>query len=266
MIAALRGGPTATDSAAIALRRRRPRPRPRPRPSTPRTAPSTASSPVALLDDRLGGELTLGPTPTSNPIGCVTPTSVSSPCTCSVFPSEAASTAVDLNAISMPRRTSPTIVSSMFALSSSSSGCIPPVPWSTRRDAGSASKTRLVSAEPFPSSSVASHPVTRRSRSWPALAAAPPRPVRTKSVAFSGPSLYVPAGIGMRRPVDWLVSGAPVTLLPLRGSISPITAPMKTCPCGLGFVLRDSKAVQLWPGSRAGVCLKNGVTTSGTVS
>ena len=199
MIAALRGGPTATDSAGD-------------RSSEASTSTSTSSEtfkapnsaeygfiPQSLcLTTAFAVSSPSGPTPTSNPIGCVTPTSVSSPCTCRVFPSGAASTAVDLNAISMPRRISLTIVSSMFALSSSSSGCIPPVPWSTRREAGSASNTRLVSAGPAPSSSVASHPVTRRSRSWPALAAAPPRPVRTKSVALSGPSLYVPAGIGMR--------------------------------------------------------------------
>ena len=49
-----------------------------------------------------------------------------------------------------------------------------------------------------PTSSVACQAVTSSRRSCPAIAAAPIRPVRTDSVPFSGPSLCVPAGSGMR--------------------------------------------------------------------
>ena len=97
-------------------------------------------------------------------------------------------------------RTSSSIVCWMFALSSSPSDCMPPVPSRTRSDAASASSSTLVSAGSSPTASVASHAVTWIRRSCPALAAAPVRPVRTERVPSSGPSLYVPAWRLTRRP------------------------------------------------------------------
>src|SRR5205823_6438807 len=66
-------------------------------------------------------------------------------------------------------------------------------------DVASASRARLVGREPAPSSNLACHAVTWSKRSWPALAAAPVRPVRTASTPSSGPSLRVPEGMDMER-------------------------------------------------------------------
>ena len=57
------------------------------------------------------------------------------------LPSPSARTAVERNAMSCRFRTSSSIVCSMFALSSSPSACMPPVPSRTRSDVASASST-----------------------------------------------------------------------------------------------------------------------------
>ena len=97
------------------------------------------------------------------------------------------SAAVERNAMPCRSSTSSSIVCRMFALSSSSSACMPPVPSSTRSDVASASSESAIASSP--TSSVACHAVTWISRSCPAFAAAPLRPVRTESVPFVRPEL-----------------------------------------------------------------------------
>ena len=99
-------------------------------------------------------------------------------------------------------RISSSIVCSMFALSSSPSACIPPVPSRTRNEEASASSTMLVAVPSAPTSSVADQAVTWIRRLCPAFAAAPVRPVFTDRVALPGPNLCVPGGIGMRRSLE----------------------------------------------------------------
>ena len=72
----------------------------------------------------------------------------------------------------------------MLALSSSPSGCMPPVPSRTRRDAASASSTMLVCAGSSPISSVACQAVTwiRRSCPRPCRGARAPGPHRERAV------------------------------------------------------------------------------------
>ena len=86
-------------------------------------------------------------------------------------------------------RTSLSIVLRMSALSSSPSACRPPTPSSTCSDVGSAVSSTLESAGSSATVSVASQDLTSMTRSCPALAAAPWRPVFTLRVALSGPSL-----------------------------------------------------------------------------
>ena len=106
---------------------------------------------------------------------------------------------VERNTMSWRFRTSSSIVCWMFALSSSPSACIPPVPLLHAQRGRVGVELDARRAGSSPSSSVACQAVTWRSRSCPALAAAPPRLVRTASVAFPGPSRCVPAGSDMRR-------------------------------------------------------------------
>ena len=68
---------------------------------------------------------------------------------------------------------------------------MPPLPSRTRSEVPSASSV-VVDSGSSPTTIVALHDVTCISRLWPALAAAPVRPVCTASVPWSGPSLYVP--------------------------------------------------------------------------
>jgi hypothetical protein len=109
----------------------------------------------------------------STAIGWEAPRSVRSPRTTS--PAGPAAAPVERKATVPRLRISSSMVFSMFALSSSPSACIPPVPSRTRRDAPSASSAMLVAAGSSPTSSVASHDVTWIRRSCPAFAAAPVR-------------------------------------------------------------------------------------------
>ena len=123
------------------------------------------------------------PRSTSKASGRFAPASVSSPATASASPPS--STAVEWKAIGWPLSTSPRIVFWISALSSSPRDWMPPVPSSTRSDPASALTSTRASS---PTASVASQALTSMSRSCPALAAAPLRPVRTRSVPSSGPS------------------------------------------------------------------------------
>ena len=148
-------------------------------------------APVALLDDG-GGAERFRPRRcrgrTRAAASC--PLSVSSPSTVSV-PSRPVAP-VERKVMAWRLSTSSSMVCWMFALSSSPRDCMPPVPSRTRSDAASAASSMLVSAGSSPTASVASQAVTWIRRSWPALAAAPVRPVCTERVPSSGPSLYVP--------------------------------------------------------------------------
>ena len=75
-------------------------------------------------------------------------------------PSPPARPRVERNVIAWRFRTSSSIVCSMFALSSSPSACIPPVPSSTRSDAASAVELDARGGGSSPTSSVASQEVT----------------------------------------------------------------------------------------------------------
>ncbi len=100
-------------------------------------------------------------------------------------PSPFVSTAVERKRISTRLRISSSIVWRMLARSSSSSDFMPPVPSITCSEVASASSVTLGASR----SSVALHFSTWISRSWPALATVPVRPVRTDSVPSSGPSV-----------------------------------------------------------------------------
>ncbi len=99
--------------------------------------------------------------------------------------SPSAVTDVERKPMSRLSSTSSSIVCSMFARSSSSSGFMPPVPSRTRSEVASASSVRLGASV----SSVALHSVTWMSRSWPALATAPVLDVCTDRIPSSGPSM-----------------------------------------------------------------------------
>ena len=103
------------------------------------------------------------------------------------------STRVERKAMSCLRRTSSSIVSWMFAMSSSPSACIPPVALLDAQRAPRSRRARRGRPASAPTSIVAAQSVTWSRRSWPALAAAPVRPVRTDSVPFSGAELVGPA-------------------------------------------------------------------------
>ena len=123
--------------------------------------------------------------------GRVVPTSSSSPLTWRWSPCAAMS--VERNAIGVPFRTSSLIVWAIPRFSSSPSEVSPPVPSMTCIELESADSSIAAGVLSSPTSSVALQSVTRISRSWPALAIAPPFFVRTESVPLSGPSVYRPA-------------------------------------------------------------------------
>ena len=104
-------------------------------------------------------------------------------------PSGPGATRRERNSIAVPSRTSSSIVWAMFALSSSPSACMPPVPSRTRSERASAVSAISASAGVSPTASVARHEVTSIRRLCPAFDAAPALPVRTVNVASSGPSV-----------------------------------------------------------------------------
>src|SRR5579863_3025866 len=132
-----------------------------------------------------------------NATGAVLPSSVRSPWTCRSSAPSTPCTLVDVNEISPPLRTSVSIVWSTFALLSSSSACMPPVPASTRSERELAVSETVVSSGEEPRPSVADQSVTSISRLCPARAAFPSLPVQTLSSAEAGPSVYSPAGADM---------------------------------------------------------------------
>ena len=126
----------------------------------------------------------------------------------------------------------------MLATSSSPRAWMPPVPSITRSEVASAVSSMVVSSGSSPTTSVASQTVTWRSRSCPALAAAPARSVRTARVAFSGPSRYLPAWSDTRRaysrdpatrrptewPLNWIIASRPRSRSTTASPRSPTSA------------------------------------------
>ncbi len=145
------------------------------------------------------------PSATSNAIGAVLRRAASArPRTLQPRRRRLGSTRVERNVIALPlagprRRSS----DGCSALSSSPSAFIPPVPSMHAQRAGVDVELRSRS-RPGRRRRRASPPrrSTWISRSCPALAAAPLRPVRTERVASSGPSRCVPGGIGHGPSID----------------------------------------------------------------
>ena len=107
-------------------------------------------------------------------------------------PPVAVCTRVERNVMSWRLRTSSSMVWWMFADVVVAEGLHPARALCTRSEVGSAVSSMLVLPASSPTSSVASQEVTWITRSCPAFAAAPARPVRTERVALSGPSRWVP--------------------------------------------------------------------------
>ena len=141
--------------------------------------------------------------------GASCPRSVSSPCTLSAV--GASSTSVERNVIGLALEH--LVVDRLLDVRPCrrrrATACrrCPRARAATRRRRSSSTRVRGSS----PTASVASQAVTWMSRSWPALAAAPVRPVRTERVPSSGPSLYVPACKLTRRPYAILRLARPRT-------------------------------------------------------